>query len=660
MRIILLYILLISRYKDVFSQDIISAIERNTEPINYRAVSLDLYTHKRYFEAIPYLESTLAEQSFNDTIRYYLANCYRLTRQYAKAELHYSFLSQQKKLVAPDIFYWYAMMQKANENYFDAQQSFNNSRFDKALPKEMMNEAQKQMDDCMSANVRKEEATIFLVEPAGNIINRLYSNYAAIIQNDSLYLTGTHVINKNLTVYMPNTKGKYSYQLLDRIHVASKTASGNWKKREAIFGFQSNEQYNYLSPSLSPDGRTMIFTFCKQDSAAHCDIAMSRKTPKGWGEPIVLKGAINDSIYSTKDAQLLFEKDQMILVFSAIRKNGMGAYDLYYCYPDANMKCSEIKMIRELSSSQNDISPWYDEQQNKLYFSTTAHQSFGGYDIFSAEGFFEKGFGLISYLPYPINCGADDYYYRNILEGSSVGLFSSNRMNTKTMNRSTCCDNIYFVNPIIKPSETQLIVEGRVANDHGDSAVQARITLIDPFSNRAIDSGFTNDNGYFRIVTNKKETYILNISAVGNMYYSGEVSSIRENSKEISISETFVLQSIEVGVNVILKQIYFETNSSELKEVSNFELDRLVRFLNENRRVRIEISGHTDNTGQTDYNMKLSTERAKGVCDYLIVHGINETRLNPKGFGSDKPIADNNTREGQKANRRVEFKIVHK
>jgi len=118
------------------------------------------------------------------------------------------------------------------------------------------------------------------------------------------------------------------------------------------------------------------------------------------------------------------------------------------------------------------------------------------------------------------------------------------------------------------------------------------------------------------------------------------------------------LQPIKAGNKTILKNIFFETNSYELKPESAIELNKLAYFIVNNPTLKIEISGHTDNIGTENFNRKLSENRAKTVVGYLISKGIPTDRLLSKGYGKTQPISDNNTEEGRAQNRRTEFKII--
>ena len=111
-------------------------------------------------------------------------------------------------------------------------------------------------------------------------------------------------------------------------------------------------------------------------------------------------------------------------------------------------------------------------------------------------------------------------------------------------------------------------------------------------------------------------------------------------------------------VSVVLKNVQFESNSSELTAGSSESLDKVVNAMNEYDQLRIEIQAHTDNMGEAAYNLSLSEKRANSVRDYLIAKGVAANRMVVKGFGETQPIADNSTRDGRATNRRVELKVL--
>jgi outer membrane protein OmpA-like peptidoglycan-associated protein len=127
-----------------------------------------------------------------------------------------------------------------------------------------------------------------------------------------------------------------------------------------------------------------------------------------------------------------------------------------------------------------------------------------------------------------------------------------------------------------------------------------------------------------------------------------------------TVIRNFVMSKVEVGAKVVLKNIYFETGKAVLKSESFGELDKVLKFLQENTDLKIEISGHTDNVGSLKINTVLSESRAKAVVDYFVSKGTAIEQLVYKGYGPSQPIAPNTTKAGKQLNRRVEFKILSK
>ena len=109
----------------------------------------------------------------------------------------------------------------------------------------------------------------------------------------------------------------------------------------------------------------------------------------------------------------------------------------------------------------------------------------------------------------------------------------------------------------------------------------------------------------------------------------------------------------------IAEKIQFSTGSSEILPVSFSLVDEIAKVLADNPQIElIEIDGHTDSTGTAAINRKLSQQRAEAVLKYISGKGVGGKRLVAKGFGPDKPIADNKTDDGREKNRRVEFNIL--
>ncbi|MFW5774354.1 MAG: OmpA family protein, partial [Tangfeifania sp.] len=152
--------------------------------------------------------------------------------------------------------------------------------------------------------------------------------------------------------------------------------------------------------------------------------------------------------------------------------------------------------------------------------------------------------------------------------------------------------------------------------------------------------------------------YAFSVSKEGYLFYSDafELSEHRRIYDPYNLR--IELQPVQVGAEMNLYNIYFETDSFRILPHSEPELQKLVGFLETNPRLKVEIQGHTDNTGSTGNNQELSELRAESVAEYLIAHGIETSRLNAEGYGEKKPVATNETKEGRRLNRRTTIKIL--
>jgi outer membrane protein OmpA-like peptidoglycan-associated protein len=188
--------------------------------------------------------------------------------------------------------------------------------------------------------------------------------------------------------------------------------------------------------------------------------------------------------------------------------------------------------------------------------------------------------------------------------------------------------------------------------------VLAKIDVIDLSSDSIVATTASSDvDGTYRVKLPAIKSYMIDLRAIGFLSEMKQVN-IPESYTAESFKLDAALVKVKVGKKVVLNNILFQTGKSILTSSSYTEIDRLLGIMNDNPRMKIEISGHTDNTGSLQLNLKLSEDRAKAVVMYLVQKGIDRIRLEYKGYGPQQPIADNTTADGRSRNRRVEFKIL--
>ena len=137
---------------------------------------------------------------------------------------------------------------------------------------------------------------------------------------------------------------------------------------------------------------------------------------------------------------------------------------------------------------------------------------------------------------------------------------------------------------------------------------------------------------------------------------TGEIGRQADGAVMVSYGDTVVFVTA-VGNKIALRNIFFDTGKSKLRPTSNTEIDRLVKLMKDVPTLKIEISGHTDNTGSVKLNNSLSQDRAQAVVNYLKAKGIATSRMTAMGYGPSKPSASNKTSDGRQQNRRTEFEI---
>jgi outer membrane protein OmpA-like peptidoglycan-associated protein len=212
--------------------------------------------------------------------------------------------------------------------------------------------------------------------------------------------------------------------------------------------------------------------------------------------------------------------------------------------------------------------------------------------------------------------------------------------------------------PDIRPNKT-LWIKGTVFDKNTNKGLPSTVELIDLASKRSISRVQTDETGNYLITLPVGKDYAFNVTRRGYLFYSDNYS-LKDKAPDSTYNKNIPLQPIEANASIVLKNIFFDFSKYDLKPESQVELDRVVQLMQDNPTVKIQIEGHTDNVGTAADNMKLSTNRAKAVVNYLVSKNISITRLTAKGFGATKPIADNKTEEGRAQNRRTELKVVSK
>jgi outer membrane protein OmpA-like peptidoglycan-associated protein len=381
------------------------------------------------------------------------------------------------------------------------------------------------------------------------------------------------------------------------------------------------------------------------------EIFSSNRAGGAWSAPQRIK-IFKDSTISI--AHPAISPDGQTLYFASNRPNGKGGMDIWKSMLDADGRWSiPINLGDSINTKYDDVSPFIHPDNQTLYFASDGRMGMGGKDIFYSRKNVRGDWGRPVNIGYPINTYADEINLVVNAKGD-LAFFSSNKPGGYGGLDLYTFDLYADARPMAVN-----YMKGKVFNNETQKPLEASFDLIEIESGKIVfHSKSDSYNGEFLICLLTGKEYALNVSKDGYLFYSDHFSINSVHTSMQPFLKDIPLKPIQIGESVVLKNIFFETDKFELKSESKIELGKLLALLKQNPRMKIEISGHTDNVGNEKYNLTLSENRARSVFDYLKANGVVATRLTYKGYGWSKPIESNDTETGRANNRRTEFKVM--
>lgn len=480
----------------------------------------------------------------------------------------------------------------------------------------------------------------------GDSINSELNEYWPSLSLDGLTLFFTVMLPRD----MGNKSENSGFQ--EDFFYSERNIDNTWGKRENAGGFLNTDK-NEGAQSLSADGKILYFTACdRMDGFGKCDLYVSYNYSGNWSTPLNLGGIVN-SRYSDKHPSL--SSDGRELYFASDRPGGRGGLDIWLVRKDNYGQWSEpVNLGENINTNGNDQSPFIHPDNRSLYFSSEGHQNLGRGDIFVSKRNSSGEWERPKNLGYPINTHNDEIGLI-VNPAGNKAYYASDRVKERGMDLYN-----FDLHEEVQPTPVSYL-KGRVYNALNFRGIEAEFQLIDLESGELVIKARSNPGeGNYLVPLPVNRDYALNVSHPGYLFYSDhfELKGIHE------ITDPYIkdvpLSPIKAGEKIVLNNIFFEFDRADLKRESEIELNKTYEFLISNPSVSIRIAGHTDNIGSDKYNEELSERRAEAVVNYLIDKGISPGRLEFKGYGSKKPLADNSTEEGRAKNRRTELEIISK
>jgi flagellar motor protein MotB/tetratricopeptide (TPR) repeat protein len=455
----------------------------------------------------------------------------------------------------------------------------------------------------------------------------------------------TLVITVNKPVNDPS--GQTIQRFQEDFYISHRNEDGEWDPVRNIGPPINSPFFNEGAQSLTADGKTLYYTICR----GYCNLYVTERDENGnWLRPKPLPEPIN--IPYTSEKQPSISPDGKTLYFISNRREGYGEFDIWRSQKLDNNKWSKPENLGDsINTKFNEQSPFIHFDNQTLYFSSNGRIGMGGLDIFVSRMIDDSTWSTPINLGYPINTHRDEDGLIVNAKGT-MAYYSSDFI--PEMGR----DIFKFEIPEdIRPIPTSYIT-GFITDARSGWPISANFSLVDLGENKPIAETRANDNGSYLLTIPTNRTYAFLASAPGYLFHSEHFDLKGLFSADKPYRKDIELKPLRVGEILVMRNVFFETDSYELKDESKTELMKLVELLNINPTVNIEVGGHTDNVGSASYNLGLSESRAKSVAKYLIDKGISPNRILWKGYGLTKPIGDNTTEDGRAENRRTEIRIT--
>ncbi len=643
-----------------------SALVKNASGKTLKRLGKNAMLQNDPSSAITFFEAYLKNNRIDAKAMNLLAQNYLEIRDYEHAQKLFLQAYSTDKEKCPEALYYYSQMQKSNGQYDSAKVSFQKFKKEyKGAEKQLKKQATKEIAFCDSVQKIIVIEKKIIITHLDTTINKVNTEGAPInIDENTLVFSSLRTNKKEFIIEDDTTRP------LQRKLYQAKKENDTWKFTGEYGNNLNVPNFNTGNVCFSPDKKRLYFTRCKPNFKGEmiCAIYVSEKNGNDWSESIKLPKIINNPKYTSTMPAVTTDpaKGNEMLYFVSNNKEGKGGLDIWYSIYDKKNKVYKTPKNagKTINTSQNEMSPYFDNETRTLYFSSEGLGGLGGYDIFKAIGDGKKWMSTEN-VGQPINTGADDIYF-TISPNREEGFFVSNRKGGNTLKNNTCCDDIYTykhtqyikinlkgnVDEMIDPNVAipQATVEVYVRDKKSNDKFLVKTILSDNLGNYKTSLEANQD--YFIIV--KKTDYL--------------GTSLEVSTRSITTSQDIEKTSL-MAKNpkdpIRIPNIQYEFDKSVILESSKIAIDTTVFELMEaNPEIIIEIQSHTDSKGSEQYNIKLSQSRAESVVSYLIGKGIAKERLKAKGYGESKPIASNekadstDNPEGRAQNRRTDFKII--
>ena len=583
--------------------------------------------------------STKKDRELKGYVAYRQGECYRLINNPRAANCYQSALRCKYHLQDSTIFLHAGQVLQYQGKYKDAAKSY--ELYLQSHPDDYVARAGKYA--CTKIDEWKKDGSRYKVSEAKEFNQKRTSNFAPMFigsTGDALMFTSNRQEKQKGGSKKLKRPSSVTGQQLFQLYQTRKNAAGEWEDitlAEGLYGDgeESEKQENDSTGGkqagsaemgvccFSRDGRTMYFTYSKpingQDLGAK--IYKSERASGEWGEAQEVK-LFADSSITVGHPALNATEDTIYFVSDAL--GGLGGKDIWMAELDGGQWVNAQPLGAGINTTADEMYP-YVHEDGSLYFASNGHPGYGGLDIYKAyrdTTVTDSTVWILFNMGPSFNGIGDDFGIT--FEGNTQnGFFSSNKGDKKGF------DKIYrFWLP-----EMEFIAEGTISDEEGTPLSDAKIRLVgSDGTNSKLNA---RRDGTYKIKLKRDVKYAMLVTARGYLN-----DKERWDTKGLKDSKTYTMNFTlnPISRPVKMENIFYEFGRWEITKSSEAELEQLVKLLNDNPNITIELSAHTDLKGSDEFNNELSQKRAQSCCDYLVAHGIEKERLTPMGYGKTKPV----------------------
>jgi len=585
--------------------------DRDFEEFKY-SVAVDKYK-KAYSKA--------KDKDEKNRIRFRMAECYRLMNDSKRAEPTYKSLVRNNYYKKETIvLLHYANMLKINQNYDEAILQF--KEYIKLKPDDPRGP-----DGLVSCQQQKEWTT--------HPTNHQIKNLKQVNSREDDFSPCFDSENFNSLIFTSNREGatgkasdEWTGSNFTDLFYTRVDRKGEWSTPDLLESEEViNSETNEGSPMMNDDFTTLYFARCgnEKNKVSGCHIYKTTKTGRTFSEPeIVELGGDSTSriLHPTLSA------DEMTIFFTADFPNGQGGTDIWYATREnVGEEFGRPKNAGPVINTSDDEGFPFLRSDTVLYFSSKGHIGMGGLDIFKTTKSGDK-WGVPVNMGYPLNTSADDFAIIFNPASEEEGYFCSNRKEFESERSKGGDDLWYFIVPpveftltgVVKDDRTLLFLEGATVQMVGSDG-----SVVEKQTNSLGRYEFGKDQ------VRPRTTYELTVSKDGYFSTSGTVTTVGVE-RTTNFERNFQLPPIPKKP-IVLPEILYDLAKWDLLPQYQDSLQGLIKTLDENPRLVVELASHTDARDTDEHNDILSQRRAQSVVDYLILRGIDPDRLVAKGYG---------------------------